>query len=93
MQDSRDVVEERRSPWLFRPLEKEGSQRVSGRRHERRLTKYTAMQNTLAGINPNCAVLNPIRQIRPLFSPATTRPIHILRATSGVDNTVRAQEK
>ena len=34
----------------------------------------TTMQKTLAGMNPNCAVRNPITQMMMLLTPASAQP-------------------
>ena len=57
------------------------------------LTAYTPIQNTFAGINPSCPVRIPITQTITLFTLATTSPVHRLRPTRTVDNTVSKQDK
>ena len=50
------------------------------------------MQNRLAGTNPNCAVLIPIRQSSALFAPAMIQPCHNFLPIINVDTTVNTQE-
>ena len=39
-----------------------------------RLMALTTMQKTFAGMNPNCAVRNPITQMMMLLTPANAQP-------------------
>jgi hypothetical protein len=50
------------------------------------------MQNRLAGIKPNCAVRNPMKQRIALFAPAIIHPCHNFLPTISVETIVRAQE-
>ncbi len=67
--------------------------RCSCLRHERMLSAYAAIQNRLAGMNPNCAVCTPITQMGKLFTAATASPIHSLQPTRIVESTVNRQER
>lgn len=51
------------------------------------------MQNTLAGMKPNCAVRSPITHIMMLFTPASAHPSQHLRPTRIVDAIVNTQER
>lgn len=64
-----------------------------GERHFARLYPYSARQNTLAGMKPNCAVLNPMTQMMALFAEATIHPCHMRRPTRTVERTVSRQER
>ena len=61
--------------------------------HARRLNALMQMQNTFAGIKPNCDVCNPIQQTMRLLTPETTRPAHIFLPTRIVATTVRKQDR
>jgi hypothetical protein len=61
--------------------------------HARRLIAFMQMQNTFAGIKPNCDVCNPITQTMRLLTPETTRPVHIFLPTRIVATTVRKQDR
>jgi hypothetical protein len=54
---------------------------------------FMQMQNTFAGIKPYCDVCNPITQTIRLFTPETTRPLHIFLPTRTVARTVRRHDK
>jgi hypothetical protein len=61
--------------------------------HARRLIAFMQMQNTFAGIKPNCDVCNPITQTMRLLTPETTRPVHIFLPTRIVATTVRKHDR
>jgi hypothetical protein len=46
----------------------------------------------LAGMNPDCPVLNPIAQMMTLFVPATIHPDHLRRPIKTVERIVRKHE-
>jgi hypothetical protein len=58
-----------------------------------RLIPLITMQNTLAGINPNCAVLRPMTQMSTLFTPANNQPSQHRRPTKIVETMVNTQDK
>jgi hypothetical protein len=51
------------------------------------------MQNTLAGMNPNCEVLRPMRQMITLLIAASTHPSQHLLPTRIVEQIVSKQDK
>jgi len=53
----------------------------------------TTMQKTFAGMNPNCAVRNPITQMMMLLTPASAQPSQYRRPTRIVDAMVKMQER
>jgi len=58
-----------------------------------RLMALTTMQNMFAGMNPNCAVRNPITHMMMLLTPANAQPSQHRRPTRTVDATVKMQER
>ena len=58
-----------------------------------RLTALTTMQKTFAGMNPSCAVRNPIMHIIALLTPASAQPSQYRRPTRIVDAMVKTQER
>jgi hypothetical protein len=66
---------------------------VSAFRQVLRFTAYNAMQNTLAGMNPNCEVLRPMRQMTTLLIAASTHPSQHLLPTRIVEQIVSKQDK
>jgi len=53
---------------------------------------FTAMQNTFAGIKPNCAVRIAMMHTITLFTQAMASPVHCFRPIKTVEITVRQQE-
>jgi hypothetical protein len=53
----------------------------------------TTMQKTLAGMNPSCAVRNPITHMIMLLTPASAQPSQQRRPTKIVDVTVKMHER
>jgi len=53
----------------------------------------TTMQNRFAGMNPNCAVRNPIRHMMMQLAPANAQPSQYRRPTRIVDAMVKTQER
>jgi hypothetical protein len=51
------------------------------------------MQNTFAGMNPNCAVRKPIMQIITLFTAASTHPSQHLLPIKTVETMVKTQDR
>jgi hypothetical protein len=68
-------------------------QDVPDLRQARRLIALITIQNKLAGINPSCSVLRPIRQMSTLFTPAKAQPSQHRRPTRIVDAIVNMQDK
>jgi hypothetical protein len=61
--------------------------------HDRMLKAYTQMQNTFAGMKPNCDVRNPITQTIKLLTIETRSPVQDFRPTRIVASTVSRQER
>jgi len=53
----------------------------------------TTMQNTLAGIKPNCAVLMPMMHMMTQFAAASNQPCQQRRPTRIVEAMVNTQER
>src|ERR1700683_961388 len=66
---------------------------ASDLRHRRTLKTYRAMQKRFAGIKPNCAVRNPIKQMTMLLTAARSQPSQQRRPTKIVETIVRMQDK
>jgi len=61
--------------------------------HARRLKLLITMQNTLAGMKPNCAVLTAMTQTMALLMLARIQPSQQRLPIRMVDTTVRTQDK
>jgi hypothetical protein len=68
-------------------------QEARGLRQARILTALMTRQNTLAGMKPIWAVLNPMTHTTTLFTPASAQPSQHRRPTRMVDATVNTQER
>jgi hypothetical protein len=69
-----------------------GGQYSFDRRHAFRFMALTTTQNTFAGMNPNCAVWNPITQTTTLLIPDKTQPSQQRRPIRTVEAIVNTQE-
>jgi hypothetical protein len=61
-------------------------------RQSSKLLAPSAMQNKFAGMNPNCAVLNPMTHMMALFITPKSQPCQYPRPTRIVEVTVNTHE-
>ncbi len=81
------------NPWVLRFAQEDTDQDAAALRQASRLITLIAMQNTLAGIKPNWAVLMPMMHMMTLFTVASSQPPQHRRPTRMVEVMVSMQER
>jgi hypothetical protein len=79
--------------WVRRLAQDDKDEAAAALRQVRRLMTLITMQNTLAGIKPNWAVLMPMMHMMTLFTVASSQPSQHRRPTKIVEVMVNTQDR